>query len=182
MPQYNAAFAINALAKIIGKDRETLVRHLAGQKADATRGKVKLYKIATAVAVLIANAASGSVGAPEDTANAKAFAKERTAKMKAQRQAIERENSLADGKLCEVESVGAEVERCFSIARENLLNIAPTVSDEVARTARGAANHETARVLVHDIFRDKLYETLNILAEPADVAAKVIAEQARGRK
>jgi hypothetical protein len=168
--------------KIVGKDRETLVRHLAGQKADATRGKVKLYKIATAVAVLIANASAGSGGTPADTANAKAFASERTKKLRAQREAIERENAIKDGEWVEVEKVGGEVERCFSIARENLLGIAGAISDEVARSTRGAANHEVARLIAHDLFRDKLYEVLDVLASPANAVDKIIAEQTRGDK
>ena len=71
-----------------------------------------------------------------------------------------------------IESVGQEVERLFGVVRENLLGIAPTIADELARSARGARDHETGRVFAHDLIRAKVDEVLNAPSEPSDVAEK----------
>lgn len=162
-----------AIAELFRRDRQTINRACRDLAPASTKGRVKEYQISEVVDALIASAVAGIAGVGPDDQNAKAFARERTARMRQQRIALERENAVAAGKLVEVEEAGLEVERLFSVVRERLLGIPGAIANDLVIKAKGVAGVDAATIVLRQKLEDALYEALDEISCPEQVVAKI---------
>jgi hypothetical protein len=160
-------------AEALHKDRATIVRACRGLKPVAVKGKVKTYQLADIVDALISTAVAGIAGA--DNVDTRAFAKERTEKLKQQRLALQRENAIASGKYCTTEEVGVEVERLFSVVRENLMAVSYNIADALVGQLRAAKTPEAATVAARDIVSEAVTDVLTALSGPDEIIEKTKA-------
>jgi uncharacterized protein with beta-barrel porin domain len=159
----------NAFAAEWHKDRATLKRAVRGLKPASTKGNVKTYHAHEVIDALISAAVRGATGDSADGNKSLGFTQERTAKLKAQRIAIERENEITSGKYVLTEEVGREVENAFLIVRENMLGIPHTIADQIATASRAAKSQEAARTIAADTITEAIREVLEALSSPDEM-------------
>jgi hypothetical protein len=143
---------ITAIAELFRKDRATLQRACRDLKPVSTKGRVNEFRISEVVAALIAAAVSGVAGVGAEDTSAKAFAKERSLKMKQQRIALEHANDIEAGKYVLLENVMLKVDAAMSVMREVLLGLPGSCAYDLAASVAKAPSVEVST----QILREKL--------------------------
>ena len=141
---------------------------------DASEGGRKKYYLRTAIAALIAHerrtaGERSSAGVTKGSGKIDSLASERMKLTRARRKRIEHDNAVAAGKYAEVKLVGVILRQEFMVIRELFLALPGKEADSLSF---GDANKRSA-IELH--LRDAVYEILNNLADPKQIAARAAA-------
>jgi phage terminase Nu1 subunit (DNA packaging protein) len=151
-------YSLNRLAGMLGVDRQTMVRALAGTSPDAGTDKKPLFRVATASDALARHRVKpdGRVGTDGNSATAQLTA-ERARLAREQAEAVSLKNAVTRGELVRLATVQRGAETIFAAFRERCLSIPGKVAAICEMRSRGE---------VEQIVRDEVYEALDELSRP----------------
>jgi phage terminase Nu1 subunit (DNA packaging protein) len=151
-------YSLNRLAGMLGVDRQTMVRALAGTSPDAGTDKKPLFRVATASDALARHRVKpdGRVGTDGNSATAQLTA-ERARLAREQAEAVALKNAVTRGELVRLASVQRSAEIIFAAFRERCLSIPGKIAAICEMRSRGE---------VEQIVRDEVYEALDELSRP----------------
>src|SRR6201996_5763201 len=151
-------YSLNRLAGMLGVDRQTMVRALAGTPPDAGTDKKPLFRVATASDALARHRVKpdGRVGTDGNSATAQLTA-ERARLAREQAEAVSLKNAVTRGELVRLATVQRGAEIVFAAFRERCLSIPGKIAAICEMRSRGE---------VEETVRDEVYEALDVLSRP----------------
>jgi hypothetical protein len=151
-------YSLNRLAGMLGVDRQTMVRALAGTSPDAGTDKKPLFRVATASDALARHRVKpdGRVGSDGNSATAQLTA-ERARLAREQAEAISLKNAVTRGELVRIATVQRSAEIIFAAFRERCLSIPGKIA---------AICEMRSRSEVEETVRAEIYECLEELSGP----------------
>lgn len=151
-------YSLNRLAGMLGVDRQTMVRALAGTSPDAGTDKKPLFRVATASDALARHRVKpdGRFGTDGTSATAQLTA-ERARLAREQAEAVSLKNAVTRGELVRLATVQRGAEIIFAAFRERCLSIPGKVAAICEMRSRGE---------VEEIIRGEIYEALDELSRP----------------
>jgi phage terminase Nu1 subunit (DNA packaging protein) len=151
-------YSLNRLAGMLGVDRQTMVRALAGTPPDAGTDKKPLFRVSTASDALARHRAKpdGRFGSDSNAATAKLTA-ERAALAREQTEAVALKNAATRGDLIPVAAVKRSAEIIIAAFRKRCLSIPGKIALACEMRSRGE---------IEEIVRAEVYEALDELSRP----------------
>ena len=151
-------YSLNRLAGMLGVDRQTMVRALAGTSPDAGTDKKPLFRVATASDALARHRVKpdGRVGTDGNSATAQLTA-ERARLAREQAEAVSLKNAVTRGELVRLATVQRSAEIIFAAFRERCLSIPGKIAAICEMRSRGE---------VEETVRAEIYECLEELSGP----------------
>jgi phage terminase Nu1 subunit (DNA packaging protein) len=149
-------YSLNKLAGMLGVDRQTMVRALAGTRPDGGTEKKPLFRVSTASDALARHRAKpdARVGSDGNAATSQLTA-ERARLAREQADAVALKNKIARAEYVPLDEVMKAVEIVFAAFRERCLAIPGKVAASCEMRSRGE---------VEEAVRDEVYEALEELA------------------
>jgi hypothetical protein len=151
-------YSLNRLAGMLGVDRQTMVRALAGTSPDAGTNKKPLFRVATASDALARHRVKpdGRFGTDGNSATAQLTA-ERARLAREQAEAVALKNAVTRGELIRLATVQRSAEIIFAAFRERCLSVPGKIAAICEMRSRGE---------VEETVRAEIYECLEELSGP----------------
>jgi phage terminase Nu1 subunit (DNA packaging protein) len=151
-------YSLNRLAGMLGVDRQTMVRALAGTSPDAGTDKKPLFRVATASDALARHRVKpdGRLGTDGNSATAQLTA-ERARLAREQAEAVSLKNAVTRGELVRLATVQRSAEMIFAAFRERCLTVPGKIAAICEMRSRGE---------VEETVRAEIYECLEVLSGP----------------
>jgi hypothetical protein len=151
-------YSLNRLAGMLGVDRQTMVRALAGTSPDAGTDKKPLFRVATASDALARHRVKpdGRFGTDGNSATAQLTAG-RARLAREQAEAVSLKNAVTRGELVRLATVQRSAEIIFAAFRERCLAVPGKIAAICEMRSRGE---------VEETVRAEIYECLEELSGP----------------